>query len=96
MRLGLAVGRVDIDRMLSQIPYHEWSEWLEFLAREPIGPAAWDARIGWILAVLVQAITGQKVNPKDFTPQWQTAERMDWRVMRSRFLAWRDAHADHR
>lgn len=96
MRLGLAVGRVDVDRMLDEMPYRDWMEWLAFLGREPIGPAAWDARIGWILAVLVQAITGQKAKPGDFVPQWQRDEAMDWRLMRSKFLAWRDAHADRR
>ena len=96
MRLAVAVGRTDVDAMMTELSYQDWAEWLAFLSREPVGPAAWDARIGWVLAVLVQAITGQKTKPGDYAPQWQGSEMADWRTMKKRFLAWRQAHAGHR
>lgn len=80
--------------MLAELPISSLAEWARFAAREPFGPAAWDARIGYGLAVLVQAITGQPAKPADYTPRWadEPPKSQDWRTIRAVVKEWKYAH----
>lgn len=83
--------------MMAEIPMSGWREWLAFADREPWGPSSWDQRIGWCLAILVEAITGKRVSPDQMTPKWGAAKAADWRTMRAKMIAWGKAqNADHR
>lgn len=80
--------------MLAELPLSQYVAWQRFCEREPFGPQAWDLRIGYILAVLVNALTGEKTKPADYVPRWGESEppRQDWREMRQVFKDWRNAH----
>jgi hypothetical protein len=80
--------------MLGEMPISALADWSRYAEREPFGPASWDARIGYVLAVLVQAITGQATKPDDYTPRWggQEPKRQDWRAMRSIVKEWKRAN----
>lgn len=65
-----------------------WHDWQAFSAREPFGPASWDQRIGWVLAVLVEAITGKRIPVTQMMPQWSAPQAEDWRGMRAKMQAW--------
>lgn len=80
--------------MLREMPVSSFAGWAEFAAREPFGPAAFDARIGYILATLVSAITGEPTKPADYTPRWteqarQEPKRQDWRAIRAVVREWK-------
>ena len=94
-RLALACGRVDVDALLSEIPLSAYAEWIRYARREPFGAPAWDQRIGYVLSVIVTALTGKPAKPSDFVPSWGDTV-MDWREMRAVLHAWGNAHADHR
>lgn len=82
--------------MLAELPVSDYGAWAEFAAREPFGAPAWDARIGYMLSVIVGAITGERTRAEDFTPKWgPPAQRapQDWQDMRRIVQSWKkDAH----
>lgn len=59
--------------MLSDLPFSSLADWGDYATREPWGAPAWDARIGYMLAVLVNALTGAATRPADYTPRWDGA-----------------------
>lgn len=80
--------------MLSELPVSSLAGWSDYATREPFGPVSWDARIGYVLAVLVSAITGQETRAADYTPQWVAREtpRQDWRSIRDVVKEWKNGH----
>ncbi len=78
------------------MPARAFREWADFATREPFGAPAIDARIGFMLAVIVNALTGRKTRPADYTPKWtpESADLApeDWRAMRRKFRSWKNAH----
>ncbi len=82
--------------MLSEIPFSALTGWADYASREPFGSPSWDARIGHVLAVLVNAITGAKTRAADFIPQWGEPPPQDWRAMRDTLHAGLKTHADNR
>lgn len=80
--------------MLTELSVSQFAAWREYAEREPFGAAAWDLRIGYVLAVIVQALTGQPTQPADYVPRWTEREppRQDWREMYAVFQDWKHAH----
>ncbi len=83
---------MDIDRLARELPASTFRGWQAFAAREPFGPAAWDARIGHVLAVLVNALTGQPCRAADFVPKWESEPPQSFEVMYQTFQDWKHAH----
>ncbi len=81
---------------MMELPQSAYAGWLNYAQREPFGAPAWDLRIGYVLSVIVTAITGKKTRPADFVPQWGEKAPQDWTDMRATFRAWGQAVANHR
>ncbi len=77
--------------MLAELSVSEFNRWRAYAEREPFGPQAWDARIGYVLAVLVNALTGQRTEPSQFIPRWGDEDQpaQDWRAMYRTFQEWK-------
>lgn len=83
--------------MLSEMSSSSLAGWADYATREPFGPPSWDARIGHVLAVLVNAITGQETHAADYTPRWgprieADPPAQDWRSIRAVVREWKNAH----
>lgn len=81
--------------MLGELGASQWLAWADAYRRCPWGPESWDARIGYVLATLVSAITGRDAKAEDYRPRWgeQTGPSTD--TLRGMFNA-RMRHADDR
>ncbi len=80
--------------MLAELPLSQYVAWQRYAEREPFGPQAWDLRIGFILATLINALTGERTKVADYVPRWGETEvpRQHWREMYQTFQDWKYAH----
>jgi hypothetical protein len=67
-RLALAVGRVDVGRMLRELSAEEFIRWQAYLSIEPLFPAAEDFRTARICASVAQFSQYKKLDGSPFTP----------------------------
>lgn len=76
MRLALACGRVDVDRMLAEITSRQLTEWKAFYRLEKFGPLVEESRTAKLLALLanINRNTERKPSPyttEDFMPTYE-------------------------
>lgn len=79
--------------MLGDLTATQWADWVAFMAVEPYGDAAMDARIGYVLSALVALLTGKQVPPEKLAPAWG-GRSQPWREMFA--VIQRQADAYHR
>lgn len=83
------LGRVDVDRMLSEITSAQFAEIMAFFRLEPWGTHEDDRRTATIAATIANAAPGKKRKAwgaDDFMPKREAANQ-DWRAQRQMFKA---------
>lgn len=73
--------------MLGELGASQWLAWADAYRRCPWGPESWDQRIGFMLAHLVQALTGRPAKAEDYTPQWGERSLPSTESLRAMFMA---------
>jgi len=81
--------------MLGELGASQWLAWADAYRRCPWGPESWDQRIGFVLAHLVQTITGRPAKAQDYTPRWGEQSPPSTETLRAMFMAGM-RNADHR
>lgn len=69
MRLALACGRVDVDRMLAEITSRQLTEWKAFYKLEKFGPLVEERRTAKLLALLANINRDSERKPSPYTTE---------------------------
>jgi len=66
MRLALAMGEVNVDRMLSRITCRQFLEWCAFYAIDPFGSQRQDYNFAALMLLIASALGEKKKTIDDF------------------------------
>lgn len=96
-RLALHLGRVDVDRMLSELTAAQLQEWIAYSRVEPFGELRADLRAGIIAATQAnchRSKRSQAFKPEDFMPEFaqRKPERMSSKAIASTLRQFATAH----
>lgn len=72
MRIALAFGRPDVDRLMEEVDFDTWNEWRAFFETEPTGWQATNLMIRRITWALVQVHSKRKLNERDFEMRFKS------------------------
>ncbi len=81
-RLALALGRADVDALLSELTWPQLREWIAYYELDPWGGPRGDLQAGIIASTMANIHRGRKapLRPRDFMPQFgrraQTQDEM--------------------
>jgi hypothetical protein len=67
MRLALACGRVDVDRMLAEMTSTQLTEWMAYYRLEKFGPLTEERRSAKLLALLGNVYRDHERKPSPYT-----------------------------
>ena len=81
MTLALALGRVNVDEMLSELSNSQFAEWMAYWEIAPFGPLRDDLRAGTIAAAPYNTAFGRKngsklLSAKDFFDSLKSPKRI--------------------
>jgi hypothetical protein len=91
LRLAVLAGRLDVDRMLSEVSGEQLREWLEFAAIEPFGDRRADYQTALLASVLANVWRGKgqrAAELKDFLLDFRPKEKPNPQKLRNKLLAW--------
>lgn len=67
MRLALACGRVDVDKMLAEMTSSQLTEWMAYYRLESFGPLSEERRSAKLLALLGNVYRDHERKPSPYT-----------------------------